>query len=55
MPKQLNERAVKYWLTRNTPRASCWAVYTEIEHMTGHSDTKIIKLDKSLDTSHKLY
>lgn len=40
----LKERDIKYWLTRNTPRASCWVVYTEIEHMTKHPDTKVTKV-----------
>jgi len=44
MPKQLTEREIKYWLTKNTPRSSCWIVYTEIERMTNHLDKTVTKI-----------
>lgn len=50
MPKLLNEREIKYWLTRNTPRASCWVVYTEIEHMTKHLETKVTRIHRPEET-----
>jgi hypothetical protein len=53
MPKQLSEREIKYWLTRYTPRSSCWIVYTEIERMTSHDGTKLTYIGKNTNFSSK--
>ncbi len=37
----LSERELKYWLTRNSARGNCWAIYTEIENMTGHENAQV--------------